>query len=108
MAAGLLPSPHVPVHPSGDEASFEERTEQKMVDAEACKAAVGVAEVVPEGINVLFRVQLPKGGCLPLPEKRLESPAVLCPERRVLQLPLRPVSILLGRDNNDVSCLHHR
>jgi len=51
MVTGLLPSAHFTVDAGGDEAAGYMGAQQEMIDPQAGIATIGVAEIIPEGID---------------------------------------------------------
>jgi hypothetical protein len=89
MVTGFLPTADFAVHAPGAELLSGPSVEQKMVDADACIADVGIAEIVPEGVDRLVRVQFPDGIRPSLREQFLICSSRLWKKQRVNDPSLR-------------------
>jgi diketogulonate reductase-like aldo/keto reductase len=99
MIAGLLQRPDVPVDARGLQPRGELRAQEQVVDADAGVPGEGVPEIVPEGVDLLTREHRAQDVCPALGEQPPVSLAGLGEEERVVDPPLRPVGIQLGRDD---------
>ena len=59
MVACFFPAADLFVDAGGLQARGELGAEQEMIDAQACVAAVGIAEIIPECIDHFGRMQFP-------------------------------------------------
>ena len=61
MIAGLFPPPHFLVDARRLQPACQRRAEQEMVDPQPRIPAIGIAEIVPEGIDLFIGVEFPDG-----------------------------------------------
>jgi hypothetical protein len=99
MIAGFLPAAHFALDTSRDEHPSRASVQQEMVDAYAGITRVSVAEIVPERIDRLLRVQFPDGIGPALREKLSISCPRLGKEQGIVHPALRLVRIQFGRNN---------
>src|SRR5690349_13217875 len=83
MVAGFFPSAYMTVNAGADEPFVHRRTEQEMIYAQAGIPAIGVAEIIPESIDLFFRVKPADGVCPALCNQVPESGPGFRAEQRV-------------------------
>jgi hypothetical protein len=89
MIAGLFLSAHIAIDARRFEAMRHRRTQQDMVDAQSCVAAVGVPEIIREGIDTLDRMECPQRIGPALGRQSFDRPRGL-PGGRGRRLPIAP------------------
>ncbi len=98
MVARFLPAAHIAIDARRPQSRGKSGTQQQVIDAQTGVPAISVAEVVPEGINHLLRVQRTQCISPALRKQILEGLTDLRPEQSVVDPPFRLIDVLLGRD----------
>ena len=96
VIAGLFPSAHIAVDACRFKSLRYRRTEQDMVDAQSCVAAVGVPEIIPEGIDTLVRMECSQRVGPALGDEASIGVADFRSEQRVVYPSLRLVDVEIG------------
>ena len=99
MIAALLPPAYFALHIRCDEHLCGTSVQQEMVDAYTCVASISIAEIVPEGVDRLVRVQFPERVGPALREEFFISRARLRKKERIIDPALRLICIQLIRDD---------
>ena len=108
MVARLLPAAHVPVDAGAHQPSRRRRVEQQVIDAQPGVAPVGIAKVIPVGVDRLVGMHRPQGIGPPLPGEACKGLTHLDPEQGVVDPALGLVHVALGRDDVVIAREDHR
>ena len=108
MVARLLPAAHVPVDAGAHQPSRRRRVEQQVIDAQPGVAPVGIAKVIPVGVDRLVGMHRPQGIGPPLPGEACKGLTHLDPEQGVVDPALGLVHVALGRDHVVIAREDHR
>jgi hypothetical protein len=107
MIARFLQCSHSTAYTASDQAVPESRTEEEVIDAEARIPRKGVSPVLPEGVDALFRVQLPDRIDPPLSKKPLvglpyfgAKQGVIAPALRRVDVEVRRYDVEVARQND--------
>src|SRR3954452_21049112 len=108
MVAGFLPATDFALYPRRAEHRCRISIQQEMVNADAGIASVRIAEIVPERIDRLSRIELPNGIGPTLGKEFLISGTRLRKKKSIIDPALRLISIQFHGDDVVVAGQNHR
>jgi hypothetical protein len=107
VVAGVVPAAHLAIDARGGQAIGERRADEQMIEAQPGVAAPGEAEIVPEGVDRLARVQVADRVGPALLEQAGVERADLRREQGIVLPPLGPVDVEVGGHDVVVARQHH-
>src|SRR3569833_69258 len=94
------------VDPGGCKPLLQWLVQQEMIDPETSIAAKGIAEIIPERIDLFIGVKMPQGVCPSLRHELFKCSACLGTKERIIYPALGFVDIQFGRHDVVVACEH--